>query len=705
METALFSRTSEISAYFSFLNKQNQSFATNPAIISQIKALSSTFEKLGKRSSGERERLNTAVTDFYQSTFREKYLEQNASRNLPDPATFANLPTDTLKFQHDFIVASPFPMGEKHQLDQTPANTDYDRVHQRIHPYIRAFMEAFGYYDIFLIEAESGKIVYSVYKEIDFATSLTDGPFRDSGLGKAFRAALALQPGDQAAFIDYATYLPSYNAPASFIASPIRDGDQVIGVVAFQIPLDRIANIMAEHVGLGESGEILLIGQDGLPRSDSRFDPTRYSVNAAYRKGSSGRMNFPAIQTVFNQNQSIQFDSRDYLEREVLGVATPMTIGGQTWAVVATEMREEALAKATELANQGQGYRDRLFRSALWILIPTLLIVLALTTLVVRSIVNPIERIATFAKRVAEGDLCSHLQLERRDELGNLGAAIDDMVDHLNETIKMVINSAEMLLHKAEGLDEHGNQLESSTKATTEQAKCISGRARQMTEAATGIAKIAAHTAGQAKDVLKTVNNLATEAEQVGTTANEINQNIHQVSAAVEEVTATIAEISHTCSQSSHSSQEGANYATTVSNQVKHLADSANKIDAVITLIKSISEQTNLLALNATIEAAAAGSAGAGFAVVASEVKALAQKTGEATGNIFKQVRALQQDSQVAESGIGPGGRSIGEFKSDQYVDCHGRRGTGIYNSGNIAKLKPNERRKPGNRIADSRHQ
>ena len=76
-------------------------------------------------------------------------------------------------------------------------------------------------YDIFLVDAETGFIVYSVFKEVDYATSLKSGPYRDTGIGKVFRKALEATSPDAVVIEDFAPYEPSYNASASFIASSL----------------------------------------------------------------------------------------------------------------------------------------------------------------------------------------------------------------------------------------------------------------------------------------------------------------------------------------------------------------------------------------------------------------------------------------------------------------------------------------------------
>jgi hypothetical protein len=115
-----------------------------------------------------------------------------------------------------------------------------------------------------------------VFKEVDYATSLLTGPYKDTNFAEVFKAASEADDKDFTRLVDFAPYYPSYNAPASFIASPIFDGDKKIGVLVFQMPIDRINDIMTskhnwKNIGLGETGETYIVGDDFTMRNQSRF--------------------------------------------------------------------------------------------------------------------------------------------------------------------------------------------------------------------------------------------------------------------------------------------------------------------------------------------------------------------------------------------------------------------------------------------------
>lgn len=150
------------------------------------------------------------------------------------------------------------------------------------------------------MDLESGDIVYSVFKELDYSTSLIDGPNAQTNFGEVFRKAAAAANKDAEIWVDYAQYTPSYEAPASFIACPIFDGNEKIGVAMFQMPIDRLNTIMSERAGLGETCETYLVGPDELMRSDSYLDPKNHSVVASFRKPETGKVTTAAAKAALS---------------------------------------------------------------------------------------------------------------------------------------------------------------------------------------------------------------------------------------------------------------------------------------------------------------------------------------------------------------------------------------------------------------------
>src|SRR5690554_1379850 len=171
--------------------------------------------------------------------------------------------------QDAYITQNPNPAEERLLLDTSDKLPVYDLHHRALHSDFRDLLQRRGYYDIFLFDTDFNN-VYTVFKEADFGTNFGEqgGPWAGSDLGKVVRAAMAAEPG-QIFLSDFAPYGPSAGAAASFIAAPVHDQNFLIGVLAFQLPTGRIADVLSRTQGLGASGELFLVGQDGLARNNS----------------------------------------------------------------------------------------------------------------------------------------------------------------------------------------------------------------------------------------------------------------------------------------------------------------------------------------------------------------------------------------------------------------------------------------------------
>jgi methyl-accepting chemotaxis protein len=158
----------------------------------------------------------------------------------------------------------------------------------------------------------------------------------------------------------------------------------------------------------------------------------------------------------------------------------------------------------------------------------------------------------------------------------------------------------------------------------------------------------------------------AIRAEQLATVvaaaSEEASTNVQAVASASEQMSSSVGEISRQVQSSSRVANEAVEQARHTNERVGHLSEAATRIGAVIELINTIAGQTNLLALNATIEAARAGEAGRGFAVVAQEVKALAEQTAKATGEISQQINGIQSATNESVSAIQAIGATIGQM-------------------------------------------
>ncbi|MCB9466338.1 MAG: methyl-accepting chemotaxis protein [Candidatus Eisenbacteria bacterium] len=340
-----------VEQYFQTVEHQIQSFSENGMVVDAMRQFRSAYRNHDEEIAAtgiSRSEMGKAVRAYYDEEFARQYAEANGGKRPDSGAILSLLAPDAMSMQYSYIAKNPNRLGSKHQLDSAREGTAYDRIHADFHPVTRSYLERFGYYDIFLVDDETGQVVYTVFKELDFGTSLLEGPWASSGLAEAFQKALGTNQHDGVNFSDFANYTPSYEAPASFIASPIYDGEERIGVAIFQMPLDQITSVMAERGGLGDRGESYLVGADKLMRSDSYCDPDHRSVVASFRDPKGGSVATEAVTTSLN-GKSGYLASSNYADVPVLTAYTPVDVFSETWALVVELPESEALSAVQEM--------------------------------------------------------------------------------------------------------------------------------------------------------------------------------------------------------------------------------------------------------------------------------------------------------------------------------------------------------------------
>ena len=278
--------------------------------------------------------------------------------------------------------------------------------------------------------------------------------------------------------------------------------------------------------------------------------------------------------------------------------------------------------------------------TAIGILLISLIFVSASAVYLVRKIIVPLTRLNRAMTEMAAGDLDLAVPgVERGDELGEMARTV--------EVFKK-------------------NGLEVERLKTSQQA--IEQRATEQRKA--DMVKMADNFENAVGEIIETVSSASTELEAsassltataarsqelttlVATSSEQTSTNVQMVASATEELTSSVNEISRQVQESARMAGEAVDQARKTNDKVGELSKAAARIGDVVELINTIAGQTNLLALNATIEAARAGEAGRGFAVVASEVKALAEQTAKATGDIGRHISGIQTATQESVGAI-----------------------------------------------------
>ncbi|MCA8989966.1 MAG: HAMP domain-containing protein, partial [Planctomycetaceae bacterium] len=541
-------------------------------------------------------------------------------------------------------------------------------------------------YDIFLVDPETGDVVYSVYKELDFGTSLLDGPHSQTNFAQCFRRAAELNTTDSFILVDYKQYGPSYEAPASFIASPIYRGDTRVGIAMFQMPIDYVNQVMGVRTGMGESGETYLVGPDHLMRCDSYRDPENRSIITSFKNPETGRVETVGVVNALKGEQGT-ITTSNYAGKEVLCSYTPIELLGNRWALLSEIEKEEAFASIGQIRNTANSATSSLVS---WMLGLTAVVgtgVILIGWNFSKRIVTPVLSIAKQANRIANGDLREKLDYHSSDELGELASSFNDMKESIqtmsNETSQMVSEARDgkldaradssrlqgcyrELIEKTNDLVKAFGEPVSEIRDCMQQvasgnltarmsgsysgdfnslAHSINAALNQIDNTISDVSLTTGHVAKASNDVHRSSQNIAEGSTEQASSLEEIASSLEEMTSMTKHASENATQAKLLAKETREAADSGKTAMTRMSEAIEKIKSSSDEQAKIVRTIDEIAFQTNLLALNAAVEAARAGEAGKGFAVVAEEVRSLAQRSAEAA-----RTTASMIDSSVESS-------------------------------------------------------
>ena len=587
---------------------------------------SGEFKKASENAlKGIAEARKTELQTFLTSISRDLHLTANhpfTHQALSDfDTTLLGRNDAELKaLQSAYVADNPSPKGDRHKLDRASGSQPYHDAHALYHPWFRELMETQGYSDVYLFNT-LGDLVYTASKAEDFATNFAKGSssWSNSELGHAFRAANQMAEGQQI-FRDFKTYGASQGDPVSFVAQPLFIQDQRVGVIGFQLPLRQLNQIMASVEGLGETGQVVLVGEDRFLRNDSVRTDANDSLSA--------QLDNPLLAGVF-EGQQLAFSGMGFGGHTSLSYATPLSFMGTTWAVVATQDQAEIdkplIKVETAMAITG--------------FVLTLL-ALGVAYALSRSLTLPMSRLSKVVKEISEGKTdCEIPSLKRTDEIGEMAMAIEILREAYDERRRLEETvSSERDLERS-----RQDFLEGVIASFRRDISVVMQRLQGGTE----VLKITSESLQTSSD------DASVEATKSREASSQSSENVRAVSEAASELFSSSQDISSQANEAANYVSEANAVAEATNAEVGRLAELSESIGEVVGLIRAVADQTNLLALNATIEAARAGEAGRGFAVVAQEVKTLANQTASATAKIEDQILQVQSSTKAAVTSIG----------------------------------------------------
>lgn len=426
------SRAREITSFFNQLTDSLVIYTRGSTAIDAVTELTAGFDELQNGSITPAQ--DTALQQYYSNVF-VKGLEANTG--VPTlPAGF--IPTSPAQKYLQANYTAPFTdFTDALQVDDAGDGSAYSAAHAKYHDYFREMVDRFQFGDALLLDTD-GNVVYSAYAGADLGTNVETGPYRDSNLGVAYREAIASNSVDYQAVTDFGRYQPSYGVPTAWAISPIGSNGVIAGVLALELPIAAINDVMTggggwADEGLGATGETYLAGDDRTMRSVSRMvleDPEKYQELAvasgedpqlaAKAAAVGGTILLQSTNTEAVENalkgQTGTIITDDYLGQEALVAYAPLDIDGLRWVIIAKIDTAEAFKPVSDFT------RDLILTTA------AIIFLVCLASLVLAQIfVRPVRRLVTGVRQVAAGDLSVEVPIRSKDEFGDLGAAFNDM--------------------------------------------------------------------------------------------------------------------------------------------------------------------------------------------------------------------------------------------------------------------------------------
>ncbi|MBL6977616.1 MAG: HAMP domain-containing protein [Desulfobacteraceae bacterium] len=548
---------------------------------------------------------------------------------------------------------------------------------------LRNFQLEYGIYDVFLIDAK-GNILFTVMGEDDLGTNIFSGKYSNTLFGKACRKALET---GRPIFSDLETYSPSNNTIASFLVQVMvnEEGDK-IGLMAFQILVEKINEVMMDATGLKETGETYLVGSDLLMRSDSRFQEEstvlkRKVDTKGTRDWLKEEKERPAKELSSEQAAGEQSGSEpenieisiypDCRGVPVVGVFSNVESIeqlGQHWVMLSEISEAEAFAPA-----------KRLLKLVVGMLIATTILVLLLAGIITRRIVGPVKKLTDWSQRIAGGDLSLVEIAAPANEIGILNNSFKKVVtsmqqmvgdleqkaevereakEELENTVKDYVGFVEkvgagdltgqVVVAGKDDLSVLGNNLNSMTTGLRELATQMRDATANISSATSEILATTSQQAATVTQQAAAVNETSATVQEVRQTAEQSHDRVRMVSEMIDESSA----VTDKGLQAVQDTMEGMDsikeQVGDIAETILALSEQTQQIGEIISSVNDIADQSNLLALNAAIEAARAGEAGKGFAVVAGEVRSLAEQSRQATAQVRDILGEIQKATNTA---------------------------------------------------------
>jgi class 3 adenylate cyclase len=438
-------KTSQVEGYFRTVRNDVRVLSASKMVIDATRSFSSAFEELEQKPVPDetKGKVEAWYAEHYMPVVR-RLLGKDApiAEYLPRGAAATYL-------QYNYIVANPHIPARRALLDDAGDGSAYSALHAAYHPLLRRAASTLGFADFMLADVKTGRVIYAMEKEVDFAAALREEPFRHTNLAAAVARCAGAADPSATCLEDFAAYLPSEGRPTTFMAAPVIDQGVVTGVLIAELSIHEIDRVVTggrrwRHEGFGATGEAFLISSDSRVRSSRRlFYEDRDTYFADLEASGHPPEEIAAIQRYGTPVLNHRIDTaatRAALAgiegtgeivgnygKTVLASWGPLAIPGVHWGLVARMEAAEAFAPIYRLE------RDLAIVGAI-----ALAVVIVIGAWLSRSLAGPLAELTAGVRRFAAGEQDVKVAARTADEIGQLCVAFNGMVDEIHAKNKLI---------------------------------------------------------------------------------------------------------------------------------------------------------------------------------------------------------------------------------------------------------------------------